>query len=138
LLVEDSAADVRLTEEVFRESRFINDLHVARDGEAALDFLFQRGEYASVPRPDLVLLDLNLPKIDGREILTEMKSDESLRTIPIAVLTTSSTDRDIVQSYALGANCFLTKPVGLEEFVEVVTSIEDFWLGIVRLPSASS
>jgi CheY-like chemotaxis protein len=138
LLVEDSAADVRLTQEVFSEGKFINDLHVARDGEEALDFLFRRGHYAMAPRPDLVLLDLNLPKVDGREILEAMKGDPELRVIPVAVLTTSSSDRDIVTSYDLGANCFLTKPVDLEEFIEVVTQIEHFWLGIVRLPGTSS
>jgi CheY-like chemotaxis protein len=138
LLIEDSAADIRLTREVFSEGKFVNELHVTRDGEEALDFLFQRGNYPAAPRPDLVLLDLNLPKIDGREVLDVMKSDTALSSIPVAVLTTSAADRDIVQSYGLGANCYLTKPVDLAEFITVVTKIEEFWLGIVRLPRSAS
>jgi two-component system response regulator len=138
LLIEDSAADIRLTQEVFRDGKFVNELSVVRDGEEALDYLYQRGEHAMAPRPDLVLLDLNLPKLDGREVLEVIKSDPSLRSIPVAVLTTSSNDRDILQSYNLGANCYLTKPVDLEEFVAVVNKIEEFWLGIVRLPSATA
>jgi CheY-like chemotaxis protein len=138
LLVEDSAADIRLTQEVFLDGKFVNELHVTRDGEAALDFLHQRGEYLNAPRPDLVLMDLNLPKLDGREVLEAMKGDPSLKSIPVAVLTTSSAERDIVKSYNIGANCYLTKPVELSEFVQVVTQIEEFWLGVVLLPPADS
>ncbi len=134
LLIEDSAADIRLTQEVFRDGKFVNELSVVRDGEEALDYLYQRGEHAMAPRPDLVLLDLNLPKLDGREVLEVIKSDPSLRSIPVAVLTTSSNDRDILESYNLGANCYLTKPVDLGQFLTVVHAVEDFWLGMVRLP----
>jgi len=135
LLIEDSAADIRLTQEALRDGKVINDLHVLRDGEAALDYVFQRGEFEGATRPDLIILDLNLPKVDGKEVLSQLKGEESLRSIPVAVLTSSSADRDIVESYDLGANCYLTKPVDLEQFLKVVNQIEDFWLGIVRLPS---
>jgi CheY-like chemotaxis protein len=135
LLVEDSVADIRLTKEALRDGKVVNQLHVARDGEEALNFLHQRGEFTNAPRPDLVILDLNLPKLDGKEVLSDMKNDDSLKSIPVAVLTTSSAERDIIESYSLGANCYLTKPVDLEQFLRVVAQIEDFWLGIVRLPS---
>jgi CheY-like chemotaxis protein len=135
LLVEDSVADIRLTKEALRDGKVVNQLHVARDGEEALNFLHQRGEFTKAPRPDLVILDLNLPKLDGKEVLSDMKNDDSLKSIPVAVLTTSSAERDIIESYSLGANCYLTKPVDLEQFLRVVAQIEDFWLGIVRLPS---
>ncbi len=134
LLVEDNAADIRLTQEALRDGKVLNDLHVARDGVEALDFLHQRGAHADAPRPDLIILDLNLPRKDGKEVLAEIKSDEALMAIPVAVLTTSSQDVDILQSYDLGANCFLTKPVDLTQFLKVVQAIEDFWLGMVRLP----
>jgi CheY-like chemotaxis protein len=135
LLVEDSPADIRLTQEALRDGKFVNQLHVVRDGEEALNFLHQRGAFAAAPRPDLVILDLNLPKRDGKEVLADMKNDVALRTIPVAVLTTSAAERDIVESYDLGANCYLTKPVDLEQFLLLVAQIEDFWMGIVRLPS---
>jgi CheY-like chemotaxis protein len=135
LLVEDSPADIRLTQEALRDGKFVNQLHIARDGDEALRFLHRRGEFASAPRPDLVILDLNLPKRDGKEVLGDMKADATLRTIPVAILTTSAADRDIIESYDLGANCYLTKPVDLDQFLKVVAQIEDFWLGIVRLPS---
>lgn len=135
LLVEDSPADIRLTQEALRDGKFVNQLYVARDGDEALNFLHQRGEFTSAPRPDLVILDLNLPKRDGKEVLADMKNDLSLKSIPVAILTTSAAERDIVESYGLGANCYLTKPVDLEQFLRVVALIEDFWLGIVRLPS---
>jgi CheY-like chemotaxis protein len=135
VLIEDSAADIRLTQEALRDGKVINELHILRDGEEALNYLFRRGEYEGAVRPDLIILDLNLPKLDGKEVLSQLKSDESLRSIPVAVLTSSSADRDIVESYDLGANCYLTKPVDLEQFLKVVNQIEDFWLGIVRLPS---
>lgn len=134
LLVEDNHADVRLTEEALREGKVRNNLHVARDGVEALQFLRREGKYANAPRPDLVLLDLNLPRKDGREVLAEVKDDAELKTIPIVVLTTSSAEIDILKSYSLHANCYITKPVDLEQFVLVVKSIDDFWLTVVRLP----
>lgn len=135
LLVEDSAADIRLTQEALRDAKFANELHVVRDGERALDYLHNRGEFADAPRPDFVILDLNLPRKDGKEVLREIKGDPELRAIPIAVLTTSSQERDIVQSYQLGANCYLTKPLDIDEFIAVVQAVQDFWLGMVRLPT---
>ena len=134
LLVEDNAADVRLTIEALREGKVRNNLSVARDGQEAMEFLQRVGRFANAPRPDLILLDLNLPRKDGREVLGEIKADEQLRRIPVVVLTTSSAEADIVQSYTLYANCYITKPVDLEQFVTVVKSIDDFWLTIVRLP----
>jgi len=135
LLVEDNAADVRLTEEALREGKVRNNLHVARDGMEALEFLRRQGKYAKATRPDLILLDLNLPRRDGREVLAEIKDDPSLKMIPVVVLTTSSAEADILKSYKLHANCYITKPVDLEQFVSVVKSIDDFWLTVVRLPS---
>ena len=137
LLVEDNPGDVRLTVEALKEARVLNVLSVARDGVDALDFLRQEGSHADAPRPDLILLDLNLPKKDGREVLAEIKADESLKRIPVVVLTTSRAEQDIVKSYDLHANCYITKPVDLEQFIEVVQSIEDFWLTIVKLPPSS-
>lgn len=136
LLVEDNAADVRLTMEALREGKVRNRLTVARDGEEALEMLQRRGKHAQASRPDLILLDLNLPRKDGREVLAELKADEDLKRIPVVVLTTSSAEADILRSYQLHANCYITKPVDLEQFVNVVKSIDDFWLTIVRLPSA--
>ena len=135
LLVEDNAADIRLTREALREAKVLNELHVARDGVEALDFLHARGDFEGSVRPDLVILDLNLPRKDGKEVLADMKSDPSLRSIPVAVLTTSAAEIDVLQSYDLGANCYLTKPVDLDQFMKVVQSVEEFWLGMVRLPS---
>ena len=135
LLVEDNAADVRLTEEALREGKVRNNLHVARDGMEALEFLRRQGKYAKATRPDLILLDLNLPRRDGREVLAEIKDDPELKMIPVVVLTTSSAEADILKSYKLHANCYITKPVDLEQFVSVVKSIDDFWLTVVRLPS---
>ena len=134
LLVEDNPGDVRLTHESLRESKVRNNLHVAPDGVAALAFLRREGPHADAPRPDLVLLDLNLPKKDGREVLAEMKADPALKTIPVVVLTTSSADQDVLRSYELQAASYITKPVDLEQFMTVVKSIEDFWLTIVTLP----
>jgi two-component system, chemotaxis family, response regulator Rcp1 len=136
LLVEDSPGDVRLTREAMRDARMANELHVVGDGEAALDFLHRRGPYADTPRPDIVLLDLNLPRKDGREVLEEMKADDELRRIPVIVLTTSAAERDVLRSYDLHVNAFVTKPLDLDGFVQVVRSIESFWLSIVRLPTA--
>jgi two-component system, chemotaxis family, response regulator Rcp1 len=136
LLIEDNAADVRLTMEALREGKVSNRLTVARDGEEALEILQKRGAHADAARPDLVLLDLNLPRKDGREVLATLKADDDLKRIPVVVLTTSSAERDILRSYQLHANCYITKPVDLEQFVNVVKSIDDFWLTVVRLPNA--
>ena len=135
LLVEDNAADVRLTEEALKEGKVRNHLHVARDGMEALEFLRRQGKFKDATRPDLVLLDLNLPRRDGREVLADIKNDPDLKMIPVVVLTTSSAEADILKSYKLHANCYITKPVDLEQFVNVVRSIDDFWLTVVRLPS---
>jgi two-component system, chemotaxis family, response regulator Rcp1 len=134
LLVEDSPADVRLTREALNEAKVVNTLHVVQDGMAALDFLHQQGQYAASPRPDLILLDLNLPKKDGREVLAEIKQAEGLRLIPVVVLTTSRAEEDIVRSYDLRANAYITKPVDLEQFLKVIRSFEEFWLAVVTLP----
>lgn len=134
LLVEDNPGDVRLAQEVFKEARVLNDLHVVFDGEEALAFLRGEGRHAGAPRPDLILLDLNLPKKDGLEVLAEIKADEGLRRIPVVMLTISKREEDVVRSYNLHANCFITKPVDLDQFLSVVRSIEDFWLTVVRLP----
>ena len=134
LLVEDSAADVRLTREALKEAKVLNALHVVQDGMAALSFLHKEGQYASAPRPELILLDLNLPKKDGREVLAEIKQDADLRRIPVVVLTTSSAEEDVVRSYNLHANAFVTKPVDLAQFLGVVRSLEEFWLAVVTLP----
>ena len=135
LLVEDNPGDVRLTIEALKEDKLQNNLHVVKDGIEAMAFLHQEGEYANAPRPDLILLDLNLPKKDGREVLNEIKADEGLKRIPVVVLTNSQAEEDILKTYDLHANCYITKPVNLEQFVKVVRSIEQFWLTIVRLPS---
>ncbi len=134
LLVEDNPADVRLTEEALREGKVKNRLAVARDGQEALEFLRRQGKFANATRPDLILLDLNLPRKDGREVLAEIKNDDDLKLIPVVVLTTSSAEQDILKSYKLHANCYITKSVDLEQFVSVVRSIDDFWLTVVRLP----
>ena len=135
LLVEDNPGDVRLTREALRENKVNNNLHVAVDGAEALDFLFRRGKYVDAPHPDLVLLDLNLPKKNGREVLAEVKADPLLRRIPVVILTTSDAEQDILASYDLHANCYITKPVDLDRFIEVVKSIEGFWLCVVKLPN---
>jgi CheY-like chemotaxis protein len=134
LLVEDNPGDVRLAREGLSECKIRNNLHVVDDGVKAMAFLRRRDEYAKAPRPDLVLLDLNLPRKDGREVLREVKEDEKLRTIPVVVLTTSKAEEDILKSYSLHANCYVTKPMGLQQFLDVVRSIEDFWFTIVKLP----
>lgn len=134
LLVEDNAADVRLTIEALREGKVQNHLSVARDGEEAMSLLLREGPFVDATPPDLILLDLNLPKKDGREVLAEIKAHPVLRRIPVVVLTTSSAEADILESYSLHANCYITKPVDLEQFVKVVRSIDDFWLTIVCLP----
>lgn len=134
LLVEDSPADVRLTQEGLRNSKVRNNLNVAQDGDEALAFLRQEGPHAGTPRPDLILLDLNLPKRSGREILEDIKNDPSLRSIPVVVLTTSEADEDILRAYHLQAACYITKPVSLDRFMKVVQAIDEFWLSIVKLP----
>ena len=135
LLVEDNPGDVRLTREALRDGKVHNNLSVAPDGVEALAFLRREGKYADAPRPDVILLDLNLPKKDGREVLEEIKADPSLARIPVVILTSSEAERDIVQAYALHANCYVTKPVDLDQFITVVKSIEDFWFTIVKLPA---
>lgn len=134
LLVEDNPGDVRLTIEALNEAKVCNRLHIAQDGEAALQFLRRQGPHAQAPRPDLILLDLNLPRKDGREVLTDIKADADLRRIPVVILTTSQTEQDIVIAYNLNANCYITKPVDFEQFMHVVRTIEDFWLSVVTLP----
>lgn len=134
LLVEDNPGDVRLTMEALKEAKVINHLTVIKDGVEALAFLRRQGQYAKAPRPHLIVLDLNLPKKDGREVLAAIKADDSLKRIPVVVLTTSEDEQDVLKSYNLHANCYITKPVDLDQFIRVVRSIEDFWLGIVVLP----
>jgi chemotaxis family two-component system response regulator Rcp1 len=134
LLVEDSPGDVRLTREAFKDAKVHINLHVASDGAEAMDFLNREGKHSDVPRPDLILLDLNLPKKDGREVLDEIKQSPVLKSIPVVILTTSASDEDILRSYRLHANCYITKPVGLDGFLEVVKSIDTFWLSVVKLP----
>ena len=134
LLVEDSPGDVRLTREAFKYAKVHINLHVASDGAEAMDFLNREGTHSGVPRPDLILLDLNLPKKDGREVLEEIKKSPTLKTIPVVILTTSASDADILRSYSLHANSYITKPVDLDGFLEVVKSIDSFWLSVVKLP----
>ncbi len=134
LLVEDNPGDVRLTKEAMREGKIRNNLSVASDGVEAMAFLRREGKYADAPRPDVVLLDLNLPKKDGRAVLKEIKEDPNLRRIPVVILTSSKADEDVLNSYDLHANCYVTKPGDLEQFIEVVKSVEGFWLQIVKLP----
>ena len=134
LLVEDSPGDVRLTQEAFRDATVRTHLHVVTDGVEAMAFVKRQGEHANAPRPDLILLDLNLPKMDGREVLALIKEDADFKTIPVVVLTTSGAEEDILRTYRLHANCYLVKPVDLNGFLSVVKSIDDFWLARVRLP----
>jgi len=134
LLVEDNPGDVRLTQEALREGKVRNHLHVVADGVEAMAFLRREGQHAQAPQPDLILLDLNLPKKGGREVLAEIKEDPELRRIPVVILTVSKAEEDVLKSYNLHANCYITKPVNLDQFLEVVKSIEDFWLTVVMLP----
>lgn len=138
LLVEDSRSDAVLIQRTLRSSKLLNELYLVRDGVEATDFLYQRGAYLDAPRPDIILLDLNLPKKNGRELLAEIKQDDNLMTIPVVILTTSSDEADILRSYQLRVNCYMVKPVNLEQFVEVVQSIEHFWLALVELPPAQA
>ncbi len=134
LLVEDNPGDVRLTEEALKEGKVLNKLHIARDGVEAMAFLRRQDKYADAVRPDLILLDLNLPKKDGREVLAEIKTDEGLKRIPVVILTTSGAEEDIIKTYDYHANCYITKPIDLDQLINVVKSIEDFWLSLVKLP----
>jgi len=134
LLVEDSPADVRLTREALQETKVVNTLHVVKDGVDAVAFLRKQGSYVGSPRPNLILLDLNMPRKDGREVLAEIKEDEDLKRIPVVVLTTSQAEEDILRSYDLHANAYITKPVDLTRFFEVIRSLESFWLAVVTLP----
>ena len=136
LLVEDNPADADLTRESLELEKIYLDLSVVVDGAQALDFLFQRGDFVGAARPDLIVLDLNLPKLDGRQVLQTIKQEESLRRIPVAVLTSSDAETDIVRSYELGANCYVTKPLDLKAFRTIVRSLQDFWLTIAKLPSS--
>ena len=134
LLVEDNPGDVRLTQEAARETKVHNNMHIVNNGNDAMAFLRHEGRFGTVPRPDLILLDLNMPGMDGREVLRLVKSDESLRRIPVVIITSSQAEEDILRAYDLQASCYVTKPVDLEQFIKVVKSIENFWLTIVKLP----
>jgi two-component system response regulator len=134
LLVEDNPGDARLTQEVLKGSKIRNNLYIVEDGVEAMAFLRREGAYASTPRPDIILLDLNLPRMDGREVLKAIKADEALRRIPIVIMTTSDDEHDILAAYDLFANCYITKPVDFQRFIEIVKTIENFWFSIVRLP----
>jgi CheY-like chemotaxis protein len=135
LLVEDNPGDVRLTREALKDAKVANTMHVVEDGVAALDFLYRRSAYEAVPRPDLILLDLNLPRKNGREVLAQIKQDDQLKCIPVVILTTSQADDDISWAYKLHANCYITKPVEFAQFIRVVRAIEEFWFTIVTLPN---
>ena len=134
LMVEDNPADVRLTIEAFKDAKVLNRMNVAEDGEAAMAWLRREGSYAKAPRPDLILLDLNLPKKDGREVLAEIKADPDLKRIPVVVLTTSEDQKDILKAYDLHVNAYITKPVDLDQFIKIVEAVENFWLSVVKLP----
>ena len=135
LLIEDTPGDARLTREALKDGKVRNSLHIVYDGEEATDFLFKRNQYKNASRPDLIILDLNLPKKNGQEVLAEIKADDSLKSIPVIILTISKQEQDIIRSYNLHANCFLIKPIDLNQFFEVIKSIEDFWLTLVKLPN---
>ena len=135
LLVEDNEGDMGLVEEVFQEAKIMNNLNIAEDGEEAMLFLHKKGKFSNVPSPDIILLDLNLPGKDGREVLKEIKEDNELKRIPVVILTTSKAEEDILKSYNLHANSYITKPVDFDQFIRVIKSIENFWLDIVKLPS---
>lgn len=135
LYVEDNPGDVELTRDAFTDAKIRNNIHVAEDGQTALDFIFKRNGHEEAPTPDLILLDLNLPKVDGKEVLSVIKNDESVQAIPVVVLTSSEAEADVVKSYQLHANCYVTKPVDLDSFLDVVRTIESFWLTVVKLPN---
>ncbi len=134
LLIEDNPGDIRLTKEAMKEAKIVNNLNVVEDGVEALDYLKKKGKYKDVNQPDLILLDLNLPKKNGREVLAELKQDVNLKQIPVVILTVSKAEEDIIKTYELHANCFITKPVDMDQFTKVVKSIDDFWFSIVKLP----
>lgn len=138
LLVEDNPGDSRLAKEALKDTKLKNNLFVVEDGVEAMDFLHKKGKYSQMPRPDLIILDLNLPKKDGREVLAEVKTDNDLKRIPVVILTISKAEEDIIRSYNLHANCYVTKPLDLDQFMKVVKSIEDFWLTIVKLPNGKN
>jgi CheY-like chemotaxis protein len=138
LLVEDNPGDVRLTKEALKEGKVYSNLHTVKDGVEAMEFLRREGKFQAVPRPDIILLDLNLPKKDGREVLQEIKTDDQLKRIPVVVLTTSKAEEDVLRTYNLHANCYVTKPVDLEKFMVVVKTIDSFWLTVVTLPPNGS
>jgi CheY-like chemotaxis protein len=133
-MIDDDLGDIALTQRALENSKLFNRMHVANDGVEAMDFLKQRGEFVGAPRPDMILLDLNMPRKDGRELLSEIKADDDLRTIPVVVLTTSDSDQDIIRMYDLHANCYVTKPFDLGQFTKVVRAIKDFWFSVVKLP----
>lgn len=135
LLVDDNPGDARLAVEAFKEAKVRNNVHIVDDGVKAMAFLHREGEYADVPHPDVILLDLNLPKKDGRQVLAEIKADADLKRIPVVILTVSKAEEDILKTYNLHANCYITKPIDLDQFLEVIKSIENFWLTVVTLPS---
>jgi chemotaxis family two-component system response regulator Rcp1 len=134
LLVEDNPGDVRLVVEALRDAKVRNQLHVVQDGVEAMSLLRREGQYVGIPRPDLILLDLNLPRKDGREVLAEIKQDADLKRIPVVILTSSAAEQDVLHAYNLYANCYITKPLALEEFLRVIRAIDDFWLAVVKLP----
>jgi two-component system, chemotaxis family, response regulator Rcp1 len=134
LVVEDNSGDALLIKEVLKSSKIYNSLNIVKDGAEAMDFLHRKGKFTDVPHPDLILLDLNLPKLDGREVLAEIKSDDKLKHIPVVIMTTSQEEEDIIKSYQLHANCYVTKPINLDQFIKVIESIEDFWFSLVKLP----
>lgn len=134
LVVEDNPGDARLIREILNENKIFSSLYMAKDGVEAMDFLHNKGKFKSVPLPDLIILDLNLPKKDGREVLSEIKSDDRLKHIPIVIMTISQAEEDILKSYDLHANCYITKPIDLNQFITIVRSIEDFWFSVVKLP----
>jgi chemotaxis family two-component system response regulator Rcp1 len=138
LLVEDNPGDSRLAKEALKDSKLMNALYIVEDGVEAMNFLHRKGKYSKMPRPDLIILDLNLPKKDGREVLAEIKTDDNLKRIPVVILTISKAEEDILKTYNLHANCFITKPIDLDQFMKVVKSIEDFWLTIVKLPNGKT
>ena len=135
LVVEDNPGDARLIKEVLNENKIFNSLYIVRDGVEAMDFLYARGKFKESPKPDLIILDLNLPRKDGREVLAEIKSDNELKRIPVVIMTISQAEEDIFKSYSLHANCFVTKPIDLNQFIKVIKSIENFWFSVVKLPS---
>jgi CheY-like chemotaxis protein len=138
LLVEDNPGDSRLAKEALKESKLKNNLYIAEDGVEAMNFLYKTGKFSKMPRPDLIILDLNLPRKDGREVLAEIKNDDNLKRIPVVILTISKAEEDILKTYNLHANCYVTKPLDLDQFMKVVRSIEDFWLTIVKLPNGKN